>query len=944
MNTAASVQSATPTPPDLLERDTELAVLRAAAADAASGDGRVALITGPAGVGKTRLLKEVRTSGLGDGARTLFARAGELEREYPFGVVRQLFEPLLSDPDAAAQAFAGSAAPANAIFDIDQVGDEAEAVASFAVLHGLYWLTLNVANERPLAIVIDDLQWCDSSSLRFVAYLVRRLEGLPLLLAATVRTTDPGTDPALLGEIMFDPSTVEVRPGPLTEEGVSAVLRARLGERSSDQVAANAYVATGGNPLMLRELMGAIESNATDASAGDEGFVGEVGSRSVARTVALRMARLPEEARTCARAISILGESSSLRTVAAFTDLTEAQVAAAITDLIKAEILLDEMPPTFLHPLIRDVVYEDTARGERELQHLEAARMLSELGLGRDHVAAQLMHAPIAADEWVAEQLHRAGTAAFNSGAPEGAVPYLRRALEEGAPGIDRGRLLLELGTAEAMTSSLEARETLKAAYESLSDPELRSFALAGLARTLIFIGEPEEANKLLTEERARIPEELVDERARLEALAAMAIFFAGGDPNELENLLEHREGPLGDTVGEKMMAAMASIDWTYRGGDRDDCIELASRAMDDGEIFRLDPSLIGIAGIATFIYHDHPRAIELLDANLRAARELGSLLGVSSVSLWRGAALLLRGDLPASIEQFETAMSEFRMWGMGPGGTRYAVGYHCAALTWAGELDRARELIKTSEDTGEVEEGNRLYLGGRQILEHAEGRFEEAIATGDLILSRFPDNVSSAFARARLLKARSLHQLGRTEEARATLDEELEITRAARTPATLGAALLALAEMSQGGERLSILREAVAVLAESVNKLERAEGQFELGRALLRLDEREEGLAHLTEALELAELCGADPLASRVRDSLKEAGVRTQSVNRGVEALTPSERRVADLAREGNTNREIAQLLFVTPKTVEVHLSKTYEKLGIRSRKDLADVLPAAA
>lgn len=942
MNAAATVQSASP-PPDLLEREAELAVLRAAAIDAASGDGRVALITGPAGVGKTRLLKEVRGAGLGEDAQTLFGRAGELEREYPFGVVRQLFEPLLSDPAIAESAFAGSAAPARAIFDIDQAGDDAEAVASFAVLHGLYWLTLNIANERPLAIVIDDLQWCDSSSLRFVAYLVRRLEGLPLLLAATVRTTDPGTDPALLGEIMFDPSTVEVRPAPLTEQGVGAVLKARLGDRASDQVATNAFVATGGNPLMLRELMGAIESNATDAASGQEGFVGEVGARSVARTVALRMARLPESARTCARAISILGESSSLRTIAAFTDLSEPEVASAITELIKAEILLDEMPPAFLHPLIRDVVYEDTPRGQRELQHLEAARLLAELGLGRDHVASQLMHAPIAADDWVAGQLRKAGNAAFNSGAPEGAVPYLRRALEEDAPATDRGRLLLELGTAEAMTSSSDAIATLKAAYESLTDPELRSFALAGLARTLIFIGEPEEAARLLDAERKLLPEELIDERSRLEALAAMAIFFAGGDPEELKNLHPHREGPLGDTVGEKMMAAMASIDWTYRGGDRDACIALASRAMDDGEIFALDPSLIGIAGIATFIYQDHPRSLDLLDADLRAARASGSLLGVSSVSLWRGAALLLQGDLPASIEQLETAMSEFRMWGMGPGGTRYAVGFMATALSEVGELDRARELISSSEDTGEVEEGNRIYLGGQLALQFADGQFAEAVVTADKLLERFPDTVNSAIVRARLLKARSLHRLGRSDEAAEVLESELEITRAAGTPAPLGAALRALAEMNEGDERLAALNEAVDVLAGSVNKLERAKALAALGRELRLRGEREQGLTLESEALETAELCGAAPLIGHIRDSLKEAGVRTQSVNRGAEALTPSERRVADLARAGNTNREIAQLLFVTPKTVEVHLSKTYEKLGIRSRKDLVDVLPAA-
>ena len=121
MTAAATVHSATPTPPDLLERDTELAMLRATAAAAAAGDGRVALITGPAGVGKTRLLKEVRVAGLGDDGQTLFARAGELEREYPFGVVRQLFEPLLADSRIRGDSVRRLCRTGQAIFGIDQV-------------------------------------------------------------------------------------------------------------------------------------------------------------------------------------------------------------------------------------------------------------------------------------------------------------------------------------------------------------------------------------------------------------------------------------------------------------------------------------------------------------------------------------------------------------------------------------------------------------------------------------------------------------------------------------------------------------------------------------------------------------------------------------------------------------------------------------------------------
>ncbi len=120
---------------------------------------------------------------------------------------------------------AGAAAPAAAVFGaLDGDGD-----ASFAALHGLFWVALNLAAERPLVLAIDDLHWCDRPSLRFVAYLARRLEGQPILVGATIRTGEQGTDVALLGEIAHDPSTVAVRPVPLSAEAVRALVRERLG-------------------------------------------------------------------------------------------------------------------------------------------------------------------------------------------------------------------------------------------------------------------------------------------------------------------------------------------------------------------------------------------------------------------------------------------------------------------------------------------------------------------------------------------------------------------------------------------------------------------------------------------------------------------------------------------------------------------------------------------
>src|SRR3954453_13660901 len=179
---------------DLAERDAELAQVEQALADAARGDGRLLLVEGPAGIGKSRLLAEVRRRAGEQGALVLSARGSELEREFPFGGVRQLFEVPLAPPAERDAALAGAAAGAATVLDAPAAGD-VEAEGSFAALHGLYWLPPNLPPPRllvllpSLGLLIDDLHWLDRPTLRWLAYLVGRLEGQSILVAATQRST-----------------------------------------------------------------------------------------------------------------------------------------------------------------------------------------------------------------------------------------------------------------------------------------------------------------------------------------------------------------------------------------------------------------------------------------------------------------------------------------------------------------------------------------------------------------------------------------------------------------------------------------------------------------------------------------------------------------------------------------------------------------------------------
>jgi predicted ATPase len=430
--------------PGLLEREAELAELDGLVAEAADGRGRLVLIEGPAGIGKSGLLAGLRERAGGE-LRVLAARASELEREFAFGVVRQLLEADVGERRDVA--LAGAAAPAAGVF-AGQTAADGEGGAQFAALHGLYWLTLNLAAERPLLLAVDDLQWCDRPSLRFLAYLARRLDGAPVLVAATLRSNEPPTDPALLGEIVNDPATLPLRPGPLSAGAVTDLVRERLGAGADPTFCAACHAATGGNPLLLRQLLRTLEAEGVRPDAAHVDAVRSVGPRAVASTVLLRLARLPGDAAAVTRAVGVLGESAKLPVVAALAGLDEPAVAAATGALVRAEILRPDAPLGFVHPLVRDAVYHELSPAERELEHERAARTLRDHGAPAEQVAAQLLMAPPRGERWVAELLEAEGRAALRRSAVESAVAYLGRALEEPPAPERRDAVLLALGHA----------------------------------------------------------------------------------------------------------------------------------------------------------------------------------------------------------------------------------------------------------------------------------------------------------------------------------------------------------------------------------------------------------------------------------------------------------------------------------------------------------------
>ena len=235
-------------PRSLLERGTELDGLRSQAAAARAAAGSVALLEAPAGQGKTALLRVLRAEAADAGMRVLGATAAPLERDFAFGVVRQLFEGELhqAGPERRAALLAGAAALAEPVFGA-AAGDSGD--ASHSTLYGLYWLCANLAAEQPLLVVVDDAHWADAPSLRFLDALARRVEDLPVLLAIGARPAEPGAEQALLDGLATAPATHLLRPQALSPAGVGELVRARID--ADPEFVAACFETTSGNPRLL---------------------------------------------------------------------------------------------------------------------------------------------------------------------------------------------------------------------------------------------------------------------------------------------------------------------------------------------------------------------------------------------------------------------------------------------------------------------------------------------------------------------------------------------------------------------------------------------------------------------------------------------------------------------------------------------------------------------
>jgi DNA-binding CsgD family transcriptional regulator len=946
----------------LLERGEELAWIESVLAAARSGQGTFVVVEGPAGIGKTALLAAARTAATEGGMHVLRARGTELERDFAFGVVRQLFEPPLAEASELEradllQAAAGVAAgllglPGAPAAD----GPPASSVdASFAILHGLYWLCANLAAESPLCLVVDDVHWADAASLRYLVFLLTRLEELDAALVVATRPREEGADAELLAAVTTDPSAEVIRLPPLTRPAVAQLLESRLGG-PADPIFVDACLgATRGTPFLVGVLADALSEGGIGPTAEAARHVERIGARTVGRSIALRLRRLPEHAGHLARALAVL-EQSDLLQAGRLAGLDELEAAEAAELLTTAGMLEPARPLRFIHPIVRSGIYSELSGAERAQAHRRAARLLAEEPGASERVAQHLLVSEPADDGWVVERLVEAACTAGKQGAPESEAAFLHRVLAEPPPPDDRSALLLDLGMAEASAGLAGWSEHLHEAIDAAPDAEAAGDAAMVLGLALSRAQRFAEAVEVLDRAAAALDPRDSELGLLLETAAVVAgMYDPVTTPSVALRRAALRDRAASDLAAPPELVAAASQISALMNEPAEVCAELATRALRAGASAPTGSSArpwflrnMVFAATLTLLWAERYAQVRpLLDASIAQARATGDSARLALGLANRGWLALRRGDLHAAEGDARTALAATGL----PAPPIYRVinlGVLVRVLLEQGELHEAEETLASQDceaETGFVTAAGLRLARGR--LRVAEGRVAEGLDDFLEIGAGLTQAMVTcpSYLPWRSQAALAHLALGDHESAGRLAEEELELAQAFGAPRALGVAKRA-AGVVAGGERGELLlREAIDAFERGDASLERARALADLGAMLRRRNRRTEARELLREALDIAHRAGAKPLAEQAETELRATGARPRRVVlTGLDSLTASERRIAELASQGLTNREIAQTLFVTTRTVEGHLTSIFRKLQLDSRSELRATLAGDA
>jgi DNA-binding NarL/FixJ family response regulator len=916
----------------LFEREPELAAVEALVGAVTGGHGRVLWVEGPAGIGKTGVLEVARESAARAGVRVLAARADELEREFSFGVVRELFGPALADARGRDALLVGAARLAAPVITL--AGSPA-GQGTAERLHGLFWLTAHLAETGPLLLAVDDAHWADEPSLRALAYLARRIADLPVGVVVTARPEGREDTDRLVAALHAEPVTTVLRPGPLGPASIASLVRETLGGPAPEFTAACGD-ASGGNPLLLRTLLDALAAAGVRPDVAGVDAIRERAPAILATSVLPRLRRLPPAAAAVARAVAILGRDANLRHATALTDLDAADVAEAADALVAAGLLAPGRPLRFVHPLVAQVVAEHTTPAELHRGHHRAARHLAAEGADPERAAGHLLATERLGDPWVVEALRHAARAALVKGVRAAAVTYLQRAMDEPPEPALRVATLAELGAAQVEVATEDGFETLAAAVDAAPDAATRARIALVAARSARSNADLRTSHRFLSAVEGRLDE--LDPALRYDVESE--IVFLDWTRPELRAAMTERARALAEQADERGAAGAnvlltLALDALQSGADgADRAADLAVHAAQLNQELDVPAPGVLASAVTVLIALDRVEpARAALDRAIGSALHRGTLLQHGEATTFRAILHLRLGriadsEADARIGHERAAALEARS------ARRYPTAVLIRCLVERGELVEAADLLAGCD----LPPGS-VLLEARAHLRAAQRRPADALADFVAAGARarrhldHPGNIEW-----RPDAALALRELGRLDEARELVAEALATARHFAASRALGLALRAHGLVDAA---VDALRESADVLATTPARLEHARALVDLGAALRRANSRGEARGLLEHGMHLAHECGATALRERARAELTAAGARPRRpATTGLAALTASERRVVRLAADGLGNRDIAQALFVTTKTVETHLGAAYRKLGVSGRGELPAAL----
>ncbi|MFF4840740.1 AAA family ATPase [Streptomyces collinus] len=910
--------------------DAALSRLRDLLAESTCGNGKLALVEGGLASGKTHLLHEFSRQAAKAGALMLTATGSRAERRLALGVADQLLRsagPAASLPEHAARLI-GVPDESAGSWGANQPGPYGTSDTNIRELCGVL---LDLCADQPLVLAVDDVQFADAPSLRLLLSLQRRMVSKRLLIVLNEWHRGKPTLPEFRAELTRHPCS-HIRLAPLSVEDLTTLL-AKEGVPEPAQLAHGYHRLTGGNPMLLHaaldDRLGAVF---TDEDADREGPVAGV---AYAQAVLAGLYRWDAELLSVARAAAVLGDRSSPALIAQLLDSRPEETEELLRILTEAGLLLGGR---IRHPRGESAILDGMPHGERSALHTRVARLLSQAGAAAVDVARHLLAAGQAPEPWAVAALRDASEHALTAGDPETAVRCLELAVGASADPRERNAGMYALTRALWRKNTAVATPYLPALLDAVRAGQLPPAAAVEVVRYSLWHGQVEAATRAAAA-LCETPERL-DPRSAAELSATFHWYF--GSDRRLRTA-----GADGVRVAARRGTWAHAVDrmttfWVRGGGDT--ATTSAQHILQSCHVGETALEVVAGALLALRCGSKPHLARSWCERLVQEAARFGDLTWQAVLNGINASIALRLGDLATAVQQSEQALQLLpaKAWGILIGLPRATL---VSARTSLGDYEAAAQVLRQPVPDAMFETFLGLYyLEARGCLFLAT---DQALAAGGdfqlcgRLMHEWEVDLPALSPWRGNLALVNL-ELGHTAEARELVRQQLERTRSADIRMR-GISLRVLAGASEPARRPALLRQSVEFLTAAQDRLELARALGDFSLAHQKLGEFDQARLLARRATQVTRACLAPGLPAEDDGGAEQRRAPqagwSQQDQPSRQVLSEAERRVAELAALGHTNREISQMLYITVSTVEQHLTRVYRKLGITRRTDLLSV-----